>query len=483
MRKRFEPQIEIGQLLIEDTPTPKSRDGMAALVIGLRELHKNSVYRNRILDILEAKLITGKPRTGRPGMNLWPMFVLAQIRLSKRLNYDELHLHANYNKLVRQVMGVEREAGFEQITFPYQTIVDNVSLLDDESLKQINDVIVSFGQGEVFKKKEGEVLHLKTDSFVVESNVHFPIDYNLLWDCIRKCLDMIGKLEQKYGHITGWRKSNYWRSGLKSLMRQLGRACGSGGKNKEKRVKEVAASYLHQSGLLSVKIKQSLPTLPVYDVSDLATVILLEFYHSLMNKHIDLVDRRLLKGETIPQEEKMFSIFETYTEWITKGKLRPSVELGKKVNITTDQYHLIVDYQTMDHQSDSDIVIALADRLTPIFKIGSWSFDKGYWHPDNKALLEMVVPEVIMPKKGKCNQAEFDREHQRVYKKLRNKHSAVESNIYSLETRGLSRCPDRGKSHFTRYVAWAVCAYNLCCIGRKLQADYKREEQLLKRAA
>jgi hypothetical protein len=294
---------------------------------------------------------------------------------------------------------------------------------------------------------------------------------------------MIVKLEEKYGKVTGWRKSRYWRSELKSMMRQPGRASGSGGKNKEKRVKEVAAIYLHKSGLLSEKIKQSLPTLPIRDVSDLATVLLLEYYHLLMNKHIDLIDRRLLKGETIPQEEKMFSVFEPYTEWINKGKPRPNVELGKKVNITTDQYRLIVDCQTMDHQSDSEIVIALADRLTSIFNTGSWSFDKGYWHSDNKALLETVVPEVIMPKKGKCNQTESDREHQKIFKKLRNKHSAVESNIHSLETRGLSRCPDRGESHFTRYVAWAVCACNLYCIGRKLQADYKRKELLLKRAA
>jgi hypothetical protein len=68
---------------------------MAALAIALRELYKNKPYRDRILDILASKLIKGKPRTGRPGMDLWRLFVLAQLRLSKRLNYDELHLHAN----------------------------------------------------------------------------------------------------------------------------------------------------------------------------------------------------------------------------------------------------------------------------------------------------------------------------------------------------------------------------------------------------
>ena len=456
---------------------------MAALVIALRELYKNKSHRDRILDILASKLIKGKPRTGRPGMDLWRLFVLAQLRLSKRLNYDELHLQANYNKLVRQVMGVEREAGFEEITFAYQTIVDNVSLLDDETIREINTVIVSFGQGEVFKKKEEEALQLKTDSFVVESNVHFPTDYNLLWDSARKCLDMIGKLDAKYGGLAGWRKLKNWRGRLKSQMRSLGKACSSGGKKKEERVKACATDYLHSSRLLSEKIQAGLHELPIVDVSDLSAVLLLESYHSLLNKHIDLVYRRLLKGEKIPEKEKMFSIFEPYTEWIVKGKLRPNVELGKKVNITTDQYHLIVDYQTMDHQSDSELVIALADRLRPVFKIDSWSFDKGYWHPDNRALLEMVIPTVIMPKKGKCNKEESEREEAQGFKKLRRKHSAIESNIHSLETRGLSRCPDRGQVHFYRYIGWAVCAYNLCCIGRKLQADYRRKELLLPRAA
>jgi hypothetical protein len=129
---------------------------MVSLVIALRELYKNVDYRNRILDILEAKLFKGKHRTGHSGMDLWTMFVLAQIRLSKQLSYDELHTHANCNSPVRQVTGVEKESGFKEITFPYKTIVDNVSLPDDSTMKQINDAVVSFGQGEVFKKKRGK---------------------------------------------------------------------------------------------------------------------------------------------------------------------------------------------------------------------------------------------------------------------------------------------------------------------------------------
>jgi hypothetical protein len=235
------------------------------------------------------------------------------------------------------------------------------------------------------------------------------------------------------------------------------------GKKKEERMKASAGIYVHTPVLPRDKIKQSLPHLPVLDVSDLATVILLEYCHFLPEKHIDLVDRRLLKGEKIPQEEKMFSIFESCTEWITKGKLRPNVEPGKKVNITTDRYHLIADYQTMDHRCDSDLVIVLADRLTSELKVKSWSFDKGYWHPDNRALPETVIPEVIMPKKGKCNKEESEREAEKSFKKLRNPHSAIESNLHSPETGGY-HAVRTGAKHISTVMSAGRYVHTICVV-------------------
>jgi hypothetical protein len=53
-------------------------------------------------------------------------------------------------------------------------------------------------------------LRLKTESFVVESNVHFPSDYNLSWDCARKCLDTVSAILNKLTKTSGWRKINDW---------------------------------------------------------------------------------------------------------------------------------------------------------------------------------------------------------------------------------------------------------------------------------
>jgi hypothetical protein len=200
-------------------------------------------------------------------------------------------------------------------------------------------------------------------------------------------------------------------------------------------------------------------------------------YITFSDKFIDLLDRRVLQGDQIPHDEKVFSIFERYTEWVKKGKMSPNVELGKKLIITTDQYNLIVDYQIMENQSDVEMLKPIVERLTPRYNILSWSFDKGFWHKENKELLSRHVDQVVLPKKGKCNKQEQEEEGLRSFKRLRNKHSAVESNINELECRGLDRCPDRGYMHFKRYVGLAVSAYNLRRIGQELIAIQRRQEQ------
>ena len=279
-----------------------------------------------------------------------------------------------------------------------------------------------------------------------------------------------------------------WRYGLKGLMRELGRASSSGGKGKQERVEKAARRYLGKAKALLNKLNHDLPGFPHDDLEDLSFIIVLEHFIVLMEKHIDLVERRVLKGETIAHAEKMFSIFETYTQWVKKGKMRPNVELGKKLSITTDQFDLIVDYQLMnDNQQDRDIVIELADRLLTKYNIFSWSFDKGYWRKENKELLQLEIPNVIMPKLGKRNKAEETEETSHTFRRLKNKHSAIESNINELENRGLDRCPDRGIHHYEKYISLGVSAYNLKKIGReilKLERKAQKEtERALRKAA
>jgi IS5 family transposase len=475
MRKRFETQLQIGSVPMTEIKIPtKSRDEMPPLMRAMKEIYLSGELSEHIFSILEEKICAGKKKTGRPGMNLWSLFVLAQARLCLNTNYDRLHYLANNDKLLRMILGVHSNF-VNEYEFEYQNIIDNVTLLDDATLQKINDVIVSFGHG-VFKKKETEALRVKTDTFVVESNVHFPTDINLLWDSGRKCLDVVKYLIKENPETAkGWRKQKDWHRGLKNSMRNLSQVCKRGGAKKQDDIISAANEYLNKATALTNKTKEYLATYPFNTDIQLLSLIQLEYFIEMLDKHIDLVTRRLIKGETIPQEEKLYSIFETYTEWITKGKLRPNVELGKKVSIATDQFHLIIDYKVVDHTADVNLMIPLADRLLVKYPIASLSSDKGGWSKENKELLQLVIPQVIIPKKGKLNQTEYEQEHKVGYKKLRNKHSAIESNINELECNGLDRCPDRGLRGFKRYVGLAVIAYNLHRIGKVLLENDRKE--------
>jgi hypothetical protein len=233
MRQRFEQQLKIGQRSIEDTHIdPKSKYALMELLAALKELYCNKSYNERLFRILEDHFSKTNTKRGRPGMDLWTIFVLAQVRLCKNTSYEALHDYSNNHKTLRQLIGVEYDFGYDAPEFSYNTIYDNVSMLSDETIEKINTLIVEFGHHEVFKKKETTALQLKSDSFVVESNVHFPTDYNLLWDCLRKILDLIPEISKRATDLTGFRKLKQWYRELKNLTRAMGKASGGGGKNK-----------------------------------------------------------------------------------------------------------------------------------------------------------------------------------------------------------------------------------------------------------
>ncbi len=294
-------------------------------------------------------------------------------------------------------------------------------------------------------------------------------------------MQILDKLYQAK-NLPGWRKSKDWLQKLKNLMRICGRIKNGGGKNKEERLRSVIIKYLEKAYEIESKIDQSLKQLKMCDLSllDHARLLEVHYFQEMLIKHIDLIDRRLLKEEKIPHDEKVFSLFEPYTEWIAKGKMRPAVELGKKLLLTTDQYHLILDYKVMTQNADSAETIELVDRLIKKYgdnQLNSLSVDKGFSKEEDRKILELFIPNLIMPKKGRLSQEDKARERTKKFKELRNRHSAIESNINCLEHHGLNRCPDKGFDGFNRYVGFGILAYNLHKIGNHLLSKTKPKQK------
>ena len=477
MRHHFQTQPDLQITPIEKIRLPlKSRDELPPILAGLQWLWMHPTLKAEIFTLLEAKILAGKQATGRTGMDLWQILVLGVVRLGLDADWDRLEHVANYDSLVRQMLGVPATPwGAQAKVFGPQTLRDNVALLDDELRQQIKARIVAAGR-EVFAKKDGApvaALEVKVDTYVLETDVPFPTDLNLLWDAGRKCVDLIVKYRDQLGYgLPGWRKAKEWRRQLKACERIASQIVYRGGPNKEARVKRAVRDYLAVGRELSTKVQNSLVSLCDQPV-EMAHWEVLEYFHRMLDKHLDLVQRRLLQEETIPAHEKVFSLFEPHTEWIQKGKQRPNVELGHRLLIATDQHQLIQDYDVAAGVADVDRSVPVADRLLSRYGAGalaSLSFDKGFTRAEDRELLGLYVPTVVMPKRGKKNAAETERENEKRFVVLRQQHSAVESEINSLEHHGLNRCLDLGLEGYLRYVGYGVMSYNLHVIGRELLA-------------
>jgi len=222
-------------------------------------------------------------------------------------------------------------------------------------------------------------------------------------------------------------------------MRSSSRAAFGGGKNKEVTTKRWVEEYFCHAGKLSEKVEASV--LELYeqvllceqrDRKYVSRLESLEYFHKMLDKHRALVERRLLQGETIPAGEKVHSLFETHTEWLSKGKVNKRVELGHNMLVASDQWGFIVYHKVAENEADVSLALPLADALFGRYGkggIASISFDKGFYKKENNDLLKLYIPQVIMPKKGKKNREEREEESSRAFKKLRHQYSAVESVI------------------------------------------------------
>ncbi len=329
---------------------------------------------------------------------------------------------------------------------------------------------------------------MRVDSFVVETDVHYPTDINLLWDALRKLIAILAGRCGELG-IAGWRQSAYQLRQLKKRYRQVQRLKHSTSQDPEKRAAKHAAvrqahrAYLAQAEALLARVRETRMHLVVHHVPA-AFLAEIDLYLGDAERQIDQIRRRVLLGQTIPHAEKLFSLFERHTEWISKGKAGVPVELGLRV-VVEDQHRFILAHRVMEKTTDDQVAVTLIVEAQARFpNIASASFDKGVHSPANQSALAALIPRVVLPKKGRLSQAQRERENAPEFLHLRRQHSAVESAINALEAHGLDRCLDHGLDGFERYVALAVVARNIQRLGALLrQQDAERQRGPYRRAA
>ena len=282
--------------------------------------------------------------------------------------------------------------------------------------------------------------------------------------------------ESTVSGFAGWRQHEHLIRKIKRQYRFIQKLKRSTSRNESKKAKrEQEIIDAHQRYIDFVipyieRAKKTVNNLVNCQKNNKKKIQEIETYIQDAELLISQIRRRVIQGEHIAHDEKIFSIFERHTEWISKGKAGVPQELGLMVCLLKEQHGFVLHHRVMENEKDVDVAVPMtedAQRKFPSLK--SCSYDKGFYSPGNKKELAKLLDNVILPKKGKLSCADKAIEHSPEFVQARYKHSAVESSINALENHGLDRCPDHGIDGFKRYVGLSILARNIQILGHILQ--------------
>jgi len=472
---RFD-QVDINEIEFDE----RSRDELPRILKGLQHIYTSPEIRKEVFKLLESAIPQNVNKNkGRKGMDLWRVLVLAVVRLGCNYNYDRLVEQANEHRTLRKMLGHTDSQWDGGYKYHLQTVRDNVKLLTPELIAKISDIVVGAGHNMLSKKKR-ENLHASADSFPVHTNVDYPTDAKLLSDCLRTAAMMSKDLSERF-NIRGWRNIKQNITKLRSIKNKIAREKKRHGDDRDDKIKASYQDLLVRAGTIIERIESNIETINNIntDILVCAQIFILQDWISESNRQIDQIIRRVFKGEVIPHSEKIFSVFQRHTKWISKGKAGVFVEFGLPVAILKDQHGFILNHQVMETGQDVDVCIPLTELAKQKYPaIISCSYDKGFWSKDNYNSLSDIIEMTVLPKKGRLNKEEKERESDKEFIRLRKHHPSVESAINGLNHSGLDICRDSGIHGFKCYVSLGVLARNLQTLGNMiLEKEAKRKRR------
>ncbi len=185
--------------------------------------------------------------------------------------------------------------------------------------------------------------------------------------------------------------------------------------------------------------------------------------------------RRVLEGEAVPNEEKLFSMFEPHTQLYKRGKAGQPIQFGRLVLVYEDAAGFMTHHHMMARDAqDQDVLIEQTRKLQTRLdnQIEEGSFDRGFHSPENQQHLAEIIDHPCLPKPGPKQAAAQQAQASVKFHQARQRHPGVESAIGALQGgNGLVRCRDGTEEGFERYVALGILGRNLHVLGKLLIAS------------
>lgn len=393
-----------------------------------------------------------KKNTGAHGMTAEQVLRAAILKQQNQWSFEFLALQCIDSEMTKAFLKLNYEE-----TYTKSCLQANISKIKASTWKRINDHIIQHAAD--LKIESGRTVRM--DATTVSSNIHPPSDSSLLYDCIRVINDCFKKVRKNT------KKPLYCSVSTKEAKAlKLGIMNAKDGKDRKEKYKKLLrlsrialvdlSSYLRmlEKATLNKKIKREINMLQKVE----------ELLPLIMNQ----ARRRVIKGESVPSDEKIVSIFEEHTDIIVKGNRE--VEYGHKVFLTAGKSGLVTDCMLVQgNQHDAPYFLDLVDRQKELYGQvpRQTSADGGFASEENVyEAKEAGVKDVCFSKR--CGlEIEDMVKSPWVFQKLRNFRAGIESVIsYLKRCFGFRKAMWKGASGFASFVHSSVVSYNLTLFSR-----------------
>ena len=446
------------------------RHEIIPILRSLQHIYSQPILRDQILELVAQDVnLKSRDDCGRPGLDYWQILVLSAVRLGCDYEYDELQDLAEQHRALRQMMGL---GDWDEEKFSFRRIRNNISLVRPETIAAVDGLIVSEGH----RLAPEAAKEIRADSFVMETNIHYPSESTLIRDGVRKIIELIVP-QAEASNLPGWRQHEHLLGKVRKLTRRIERIAARKGADYKRRLKKPYRQLLQLSGKILRKARalcEELSALDdgcsmVFNVQEISTFI-------ERTQHVrQTARRRVLNSEKVPNNEKLFSIFEPHTQLYKRGKAGKPVQFGRLILVFEDKAGFVVRHHLLARdKGDRDVIVEQTRALQDVLngKMKSLSLDRGFHSPQNQLLLAKIVKHPCLPKPGAKQAAEQEKTATVKFRKARQRHSGIESAIGALQSgNGMKRCRDHTEIGFERYLALAILGRNLHTLGRLLIAQ------------
>ena len=401
-----------------------------------------------LLKIVSGDIVKGNKSSvfGRKDMpSVEQIFRFAIYKELKHLDYRELEYHQSDSRICEQFVKID-----PQHPFSFQVLQKYISKISAEHLQELLYAlnIIAIGAGLEDLQK------IRQDSTVVETNIHYPTNNSLVWDCIKESILLLSHLQEE---LQTFDYRDYSKSAKMTFFKINNTKSG------DKRVdlfKKQLVTFTKCINQVSNVIKKK----HTYDsnIKVLALFFALEDLLPIMEQVYSMTFRKEIKGESVPNEDKIFSIYERHTDIIVKGMRE--ILFGRKVNFSSGKSNLILTCKVLKgNPSDSSLFKKTIDEVISVYKIiprdsatdGGYASKENMEHAKSKGIVNVVFNKIVGSLKNMVSSKSMET-------RLKKWRSGIEANISNLK-RGfeLFRCNWKGEAHFEQKVLWSVIAYNI----------------------